>query len=1172
MSDNYFDDGYESRRILPRDNDAALAAAIEEEKRTTPEQHEAAEENGRRYLEGEVSGQVVNLSGGIYTTEDEELGKKADSLAREAEERAAAQATGQATPQASEQAPGGSPADPAHDAAGAPAGGSAEASSMDGAGGADDPKKPKAEKPTELESTLANIRQNGERQQRIVISGDPDIERRFLDELAARKQLHYVGGAPVVTISHKKALELLEKIAREKSPDTQFHHALSLSMERERGGFFHSIAATLGKRHQVDVVVVGTQDVVDAKMKEVGSFVTQLEKNGHVEPGKAVVQDGKLVVENGQPTTLHGTTELTKVLHDVKDKVSAYKRDAQERKETIQEHRDAEKLKEIAEANAKAAPASDKATPEKPHERTAGIVEKMDLAFQDGGKMLAEKTDGKQANAMASLHQARGFTDPVGRELQTLPDGARQKAIVQLAAIVAKADGGEFGPSAIKELDKTTAEKPISPRDKVDAYITMESKHDPEFAAKAAPLLKEMVDNGILSEKQADAISARVAEAAEKVKPGAEKENASGDAASAAPAAAAEGAKAAAQETTQAASSEAQATSGANPAEAAGKSASAADVVHAEAAADAKHAATQSQSQATEQAKTGEAATTAHEAAVKSPEATTVAAVQAPARQTAESQAVAAEQQVADPKSGTASQSASKTQDVDNSSALAADSSSASKTESTAHAAFSVEPKAESAVHAESTTLAPREQVVESKPAAADKPLELRDRIEALAADGPSKLTADKAHALVSELDGIRSKPLSALDAGDGNKPTQTLARAESLLKEMESGRLGAELKAQAKDLAEPLQKWVQQDDARRDAAAQATRGDAPAATAQPAQQTAMPSAPQAAAAQPESAPRSATSEAVAVPAQPSAEQLAREQAAVRLTQTEAAYSKLVTMMDNPPGTFTHRDKSWNEAAIQRAADAVLRLDPDSVAKLSPEQQNRVAGYAAWVAEKAESGRLPGFASEAGQARVTQLVETAATLLKRLDGPLAPAVAAKLTLADEMLVARETLDKQNARSSSPTHDRATDMVRQVFGPNEVSVANVKNMVKNGSSFTPAAVAELDPQLRAKTVAALEHLAQSVRSGDLGTQFNKLPNDLQKAVQNTEKTVSALVQSLDPATKEALTAARAELRGDPSAGNGADAKASSKQAAQDTSVDRSENTPSAGKSGGRGLDR
>lgn len=1171
MSDNYFDDGYEARRIIPRDNDAALAAAVEEEKRTTPEQHEAADENGRRYLDGEVSGQVVNLSGGIYTTEDEELGKKADALAREAEERAAAQATGQANPQASEQAPAGSPADSAHDAAGAPAGGSAEASSTDGAGNADDPTKPKAEKPTELESTLANIRQNGERQQRIVISGDKDIERRFLDELAARKQLHYVGGAPVITISHKKALELLEKIAREKSPDTQFHHALSLSMERERGGFFHSIAATLGKRHQVDVVVVGAQDVVDAKMKELGSFVTQLEKSGHVEPGKAVIQDGKLVVENGQPTTLHGTVELTKVLHEVKDKVSAYKRDAQERKETIQEHRDAEKLKEIEEANAKAAPASGKTTPEKPHERTAGIVERMDLAFQDGGKMLAEKTDGKQANAMASLHQARGFTDPVGRELQTLPDGARQKAIVQLAAIVAKADGGEFGPSAIKELDKTTAEKPISPRDKVDAYIAMESKHDPEFAAKAAPLLKEMVDNGILSEKQADAISARVAEATEKAKPAPEKENASGDATSAAPAAA-EGAKAAAQETTQAASSESQATSGANPAEATGKSASAADVVHAEAAADAKPAATQSTSPEAEQAKTGEAANTASEAAVKSPEATNVAAAQAPARETAESQAVAAEQQVGEQKSEKASHSESKTQGVDNSSALAADSSSVSKAESTSQAASSVEPKAESAVHAESATPAAREQVVESKPAATEKPLELRDRIEALAADGPSKLTADKAHALVSELDGIRSKPLSALDAGDGNKPTQTLARAESLLKEMESGRLGAELKAQAKDLAEPLQKWVQQDDARRDAAAQATRGDAQAATAQPAQQTATPTAPQAAASQAESAPRPATPEAAAVPAQPSAEQLAREQAAVRLTQTEAAYSKLVTMMDNPPGTFTHRDKSWNEAAIQRAADAVLRLDPDSVAKLSPEQQNRVAGYAGWVAEKAESGRLPGFASEEGQARVTRMVETAATLLKRLDGPLAPAVADKLTLADEMLVARETLDKQNARSSSPTHDRATDMVRQVFGPNEVSVANVKNMVKNGSSFTPAAVAELDPQLRAKTVAALEHLAQSVRSGDLGTQFNKLPNDLQKAVQNTEKTVSALVQSLDPATKEALTAARAELRGEQSSGNAADAKAPSKQAAQDTSVDRSENTPSAGKSGGRGLDR
>jgi hypothetical protein len=91
---------------------------------------------------------------------------------------------------------------------------------------------PHAEKPNSLESTLANIRLNGDRQRRLVIAGDPAIEKAFYEKLAARGQLYYQGGTPIITASRKSAIKLLQETASQ-FDGASASHALSLKLDRE---------------------------------------------------------------------------------------------------------------------------------------------------------------------------------------------------------------------------------------------------------------------------------------------------------------------------------------------------------------------------------------------------------------------------------------------------------------------------------------------------------------------------------------------------------------------------------------------------------------------------------------------------------------------------------------------------------------------------------------------------------------------------------------------------------------------------------------------------------------------------------------------------------------------------------------------------------------------------
>ncbi|KVP39904.1 hypothetical protein WJ87_06890 [Burkholderia ubonensis] len=1211
MQDNLIDDDFGRQPGVRPNYDEAQAEHKRDFDSTPGELHEEHELRAREYEKNPVAMEVLSAQRGAVLVENEEDIKRIEQ-ARAAEDVKAAQSEAEkATQRATADTTLQTPATPAGAGTSGAGGSSPGEASGAATGTADAGKSQDAAKPTSLESTLATIRMSQARERRLVISGDPAIERRFYETLATRGKLYYQGGVPVITMSRANAVKLLAEVAKEVN-GASATHALSLQLNREGGNILQNFTASiknnlpgfLDRRHEIDVVVVGTPDVVSAKLKELGSLVKDMEERRHVEKGAAAVQaDGQLVVKEGKPVSLEGTDNLLHVLNSVKDKVDAYNAQRAAKAEELREFKQQKDVKAMEDAKAKADPDAAKNAKEEVNANAAKVVAQLDQGFKDPD-FLHKNTGHGQVQAEVLLRQGHSFGDPSARELQTLPEKERQQAIVQFAALVAKTDDKQYDPKHPKKnqvvpsalLDQREHADTSTIREKVDAYVAMEAKRDLEFGTKAEPLLKDMVERKVLTEAQAEAISGKIAEAVTAAKEAGKAE---------------EAAKAPAQEQTQTSDADKLADAMATAQEAApvkdtGKDAD---------ATAAAQASTADASAAKDASKGGDAATAPAAEQTQAPDADKSAGAQATAPEAVKtadvSQATTEQREAPESRSAAAEPVAEgKAQTADTASDLAAKSGAHAAPESTVSTVTASEQKAapeQGADIAASTAVsAAKEAATETTAPAADKPLELRDRIEALAKDGLANLTDKKADTLVSDLEGIRSKPLSALDANSGEKPTQTLVRAEALLKEVESGRFGQDLQVRAKDVADALQKWEQQDAARygKDAAlasasrdsvvaqlksaepalhgaAQPTRAE-PASTASGTQQDAP-------AAKAEPARTAAAQEAPASQPQPTAAQVAREQAAQRLWETESAGAKLAGMMANPAGSFTNRDKSWNEENIQRAAREVLRIDPESVSQLSAAQRTKIAAYSAWVADNARNGKLPGFSSEEGKAMATQLVDRAAALIGKMDeGSKIPADVQKtLVKADNMVNAKEELQKtaalgneaergvasRNAISPAAARSLANDMVHSVFRQPEVREAQVKYLLKNAANLTPESIKSLEPQDRAKTAVAIDHLAKQVQEGAMG-DFSKLPSSVQKNVVAATKAADALLNSMsnDPAMRAELNQAYNELHGKSAgAARGADASAAKPAASEHSSGSKSAEQ-SAAKSEGRSLDR
>ena len=1193
MQDNLIDEDFGRVPGAPRpDYDAAMAEHRRDFENTSDDDHARHEERARAMADTPIAKELFDTNRTALIVDDPEDVRRIEQAAARDAEKAAEKAAEDAAKLATSALPGAAAGTGASEAAGGTSNG-AKAT-------ADAGKTPGADKPTELESTLANIRLNGDRQRRLVISGDKAIEAAFYAKLAERKQVYYQGGVPIITISRAKAIQVLQETARE-FEGAGSSHALSVQLDRDGGGLLGNIKAGIAnnlpgfltRRHEIDVVVVGKPDVVEAKMKELGSFVTAMERNGHIPEGAAPLEEGKLAPVSGRPVKLDGTARLYDVWREVNTKVVNYNAEQSAKQQELREFRDQEKLKDMADAKAKANPGAAKEGSERINEHAEKLVAKIDQAFKDPDLLHAHNGKGQVA-AEVLLRQARGLGDPSVRELQTLPEADRQKAIVQLASIVAKADNKEFDLKGEKKdqhlsdkVDHREQPGTSTLREKVDALVTMEAARDADFGAKAQPLLKDLVERKFLTESQAEALTGRIAEAVAAAKEAGKTEEAT---------------KAPASEASQAKEGDKEASAQAPAADAAlakeaGKEGDAkADTP---AATSEAPAAKESSKEATAEADAGTVKPDAQPAASAAADSSKQEATAQDTSKTADAAPVSTESQAAtESRSATETAAEGKAQTADTASVLAAQPDAKPEAAPSPAAEAVGEAKVAPAHVAESTAPAAdtvaKEAAAQAPAPVADKPLELRDRIEALAKDGTTGLTEKKADALVTDLDGIRSKPLSALDAGSGEKPTQTLVRAEALLKEVESGRFGPELQARAKDLSDALQKWGQQDGARLDkdgvqrdtvvsrlkaaepalhAGAQSSRAE----TAAPAQQAA------------DAAKAPAAPEPAKTPAQPSAEQVAREQAAQRLWETESAGAKLAGFMANPAGSFTNRDKSWNEENIQRAAREVLRIDPEAVSQLSAAQRTKIAAYSAWVADNARSGKLPGFSSEEGKAVANQLVERAAALIGKMDegSKIPPDVQKTLAKAENMVNAKEQLEKtaslsnqtvregssRSAISPAAANALSTDMVHAAYGKQEVRDAQVKYLLKNASNLTPQSLQSLDPQAQAKTAVAMSHLAQQVRDGAMG-DFSKLPSTVQKNVLATAQAADNLLNSMskDPAMRTELNKAYNELHGkSTSASHGSEASAA-KPASNEQSSSSKQAEAAVAKQEGRSLDR
>lgn len=975
MQDNLFDDfgrDPSRKRVDPDQEFGNVRSSFEG--LSADELHEAWT-MAARYREDKVGSQVLGNGpeSAIVVSDAEAFNKLSEAAAAEATRKASGAETSQSPTQTPDKLPG-------EVAGGAP--GSSTTPQPTTPGGADfpdaggaSPKDPSnLPKPTSVESTLASIQLDTGRQERFVILGDEAVTNRFYNKLAERGKLLYQGNTPVIGVSRKEAMKLLKEAASE-VPGATAQHALKLDMDRAGFGVVDSVKAgianAMGRRHEIDVVVVGSQATIDAKLQELGGLVNKLD-NDKLLSNKADVKvsDGKLVVPEAGPAELKGSVKLYDLVSMAQDTVRAYAAQEDAKEQARREFRNAKDDKKIAEERGAGTAAGSEAGEVRAaplNKYAMARVQELGEAMSSSDTLLQKNPDGQSAGAVA-LRQMLTLKDPASPELATLPDGDRQKAIVQTLALTAKADD--------KELPDVHRGKPVDAsvsaesRDKLLGWVATEIGRDRDFPAKARAMTAELVERGVISDAQANRMLSE----------------------------AGLGAKAASNEAAP---------------QAAGESAQ-----------------TATTAQPGQQAKPDSPM-----AAVDKPEA----AVNAPAS------------------------------------------------------------------------------------AAASAPESLRDRLESMTRDGAS-ITPAQAGSVLAELDARRTQPLSSLDAGEGKQPTETLARLKTVLDEAESGRFGKALAAQAGDLRSALDGWEKQDQARPGFVADAVKNaDKPAAAT-----GTTPSTSAEVASAPTANPDATQSASPTSPAQASqgggATSDGLDAGTARSMATAESFAKLSMDMANPAGTFTNRDKTWNEPALQRVAQTIARMDPDAVSQMAPKDQVAVAAYSVWLNDAIGSGKVPGFSSEDGRKLATQVTEKAVAFIQNLPegAAMSPAVEKQVTKAENMvdaMVSREARLQEQAQGATPTPTKtvdasslAKDVVHAVYKETELSESYVKYLLKNAEQLTPESIKSLDPESKAKTAAALNFLAGEVRQGALG-DFDSLSPGVKKNVIAAQQTADTLTNTL-----------------------------------------------------------
>lgn len=946
-------------------------------------------------------------------------------------------------------------------------------------------------KPSSIESALAAIQLSPVRQDRFVISGDPVVQQVFYDKLSRDGKLFYRGGQPIISASEKDTIKYLNEASREVlNKDALF--AASMSFDRQGSGVFGKLKAEvlnkLGRYDQTKFFVVGDEKTTSDKLKELGSLLTEMDKKGLVKPENVQsgdtpgfqLKDGELVVPKNGPVTLVRGEDIYDMIQIAKETSIRYSTSEEEknlsRKEFKNRQEDEkirsseETVKGIGAGDASAATETTKLVP--PHERTVGFAKEMEALFASP-TALQMKNEKKQPEAVGILYLARGFKDPVKPELSTLPTGQRQTFVTQLAVAMAKAETGEFEKV---NLDAKKDGVGASVREKISDFIAQEVARDPAFQDKAKELLKGYEAAGLVTEKQAELVTGMIAEAvAQKT---AQQEQSGATVESAATPGAGSTYKtdqASSQEVPVSATADTvAATSGA-----AGKSEQGAEQLSQEVPqAPEKVEPTAPPAGADFGKEARELLDTVTEPG-KKPDINLVASALYAAEDLRHFTVAALDNRTGDAPTKTLE-----------------------KLDALVQASLKGEHGQEAQDVAQDTkTLVDRwkledaERVAQEGGAKAAQG-EPEKATEAAQPTSPAPAASESGTAPASEKDAAASN-----QRGDASSGTQKDASASTA----PEAAPAVDKQQDARAEAAPQEQQVASPKEAASTAALGAESAAPAAQA-PAQQSAVTADKPAAIEQPAIDPD-------------------REAKQQRFAETEIAAGKLAMLMDNPAGSFTNRDKSWNEGKIQEAADLVMKLDPDSVSQMSAKQRGAVMEYGTWMAMNAHSEKLPGFDSPEGKAKAEAMANHVAQIIGKFDGPteISAGVEKSLEKADRMVAEKDRMSMEAERSgiaapeasgSAPTKRQAAesfakDLVHMVYQKSELTEADVKYAMKGASQLTPQTMKQLSPELKAQASTALEFLSKGVRDGDLLGEFSSLPPAVKKNVIGAQQTVNTL---------------------------------------------------------------
>lgn len=1017
------------------------------------------------------------------------------------------------------------------------------------------------QRPLELERQLATIQLSKDREQRMVIQGDESIRIKFYTKLEAMGKLRYQGGTPIINLSPKDMAAVLRQVALENG--VKFQPVAQLEYNRAGSDWTKDLVGAVkdlaGRKHQIDIFVVGDQATIDKKVSDINTVLAKMQANKLLDDSSnAAFKDGKLDLSSSTAPVLKGSRMLDDLVGQAKADVAAFKAAEDAKEDARKDFHNKGTDEKIANAAAKEAEAT-VGLPSTASSATASA------ASSSGSASAAAPAAAEVKPAPVSPYVqeqrdklAEAFSEP--GKLSVQPEGKKQ-----ITAEILLNKVRTFNPKDVAELGKMSAPDR-------QAFVTQ------------LALATAMADTGTFGRKltpetidkvyAADPAHNRAASPSIREKVGELVAAERGDA-----------------------QFEARAAAVLTDLEAKGIITREQATKAYETLAPGKELPQPSPAVAQDGAKAEEQASGS---TAELPSSTAAAGAEQPSPTEAEKAGAGAQRELPLEQTGQAAPGA-------------ADQPATPPAQPAEQAPSDVTLKADTASPSEAAAPAPAQPSSAPAEQASPEPVKtsaLVLQIDAVIKAGPDALSREDASAVVAALEARQASKLASLDGRGGNLPTQTLERVEGLLKDVASGRHGDDLAASAKNLEDSLQKWKSQDaarlakehgvtpDALADLRNSLRKDDGAWHGVEKAAESRAAQAPQGPA---DAASTRSQAAGPAPAAQAPVEAAAQEvdvAAVQRFNQTEMAAGKLAGMLANPAGSFTNRDKTWNERNVDAAVEAVMRVDVEAARTMTVNQRNQIAAYAAWIADNANSGRLPGFAGAEGQARAKEVTERATALVGLASGKMPAAVTAQIAKADRMVGAlqqRSLAAPRRAQAAAAQAPRATDrsaagsaratpaaasaatldgtrlardIGHAVFKEKDLSEPYAKYLLKNAGALTPDALKPLSSTEKAQAVVGLAHLVREVRDGALG-EFKELPAALQRHVLAAQSVANNLHVGLsdNSSDKTAVTKAYLDLQS-PSSPE----KAGDKPAAAAPKANEEPSKPPVNQGAGRSLER